>query len=132
MAILIIFDLSYIVRFVFDRYSAKWTGHYTATEVIVLIFTGALVDMLPTSCILFIHSRNFNTTRFRVTGSEGANTSTDRDDFSSHIDCDLIESTNEDDDIDSIKNDGSDGAKNSEKIVKTKLITSQSLYENKG
>ena len=73
--------------------------------------------MIPTSFILFIHSRNFKTIRLRVEndGSQGSNTSIEGDDFSSHIDCDLIESTNEDGDKHSSSNDSFDGIKSSEK-----------------
>ena len=73
--------------------------------------------MIPVSIILFVHSRNFKTIRLRVENgrSEGGDFSTDRDDLSSHIDINLIESTNEDGDIDSVKNDRFDEIKSSEK-----------------
>ena len=72
--------------------------------------------MIPVSIILYIHSRNFKTIHLRGKndGSEGGDSSTDRDDFSSHIDVNLIVSTKEDGEIDSITNDSFDEIKSSE------------------
>ena len=61
--ILISFDLSFILRFCSDRYLNKVEQHYMA-NVIFIILSGPIFDILPVSLILLIHSSNFKTIQF--------------------------------------------------------------------
>ena len=59
IALLLGYDVSYIVRFI---YSALYPSmSYTVLFQFSDIFTGFILDLLPLSLILAIHSKNFST-----------------------------------------------------------------------
>ena len=67
MTILIIFNLTYISRGIFDHvFSAKeGIANYTLQDALFLVY-GAYLDLIPIVLVLIIHSRNFKTIKFDV------------------------------------------------------------------
>ena len=64
IAILCIFDISFMLRLGFDIWLSNNLSKQTFAIAIMAIFTGAVFDVFPICCILFIHSRNFKTIQF--------------------------------------------------------------------
>ena len=64
IVIFIIFDLSYILRFVYDRLFYKYLKHSGDINSMSWIISGILnaivFDFIPIALILFIHTRNMS------------------------------------------------------------------------
>ena len=74
MTILIIFNLTYITRGIFDHVFAAKEGiaNYTLQDALLLIY-GAYLDLIPIVLVLIIHSRNFKTIKFDVPTNHQSN-----------------------------------------------------------
>ena len=61
LTILIIFDISFVLRFVTDIFTshASRNFEYDMLPTINAIVTPQVCDLIPICCILYIHSRNF-------------------------------------------------------------------------
>lgn len=65
MTILIIFDLSFILRLITDiAMSSHHLEKLTVGLLVWLVFTGLIFDIIPVGLILLIHSRTFKTIKF--------------------------------------------------------------------
>ena len=64
IAILVIFDISYIIRLIIDKEYLAKAKEDSVFLCMIEVFTGLIGDIIPVSLILFIHTLNFKTIRF--------------------------------------------------------------------
>ena len=72
IAILILFDLSFIIRYIMSKYigqgitaiAEESSDGFQMPVIIMIVFGNLFFDILPISLILFIHSYNFKSIPF--------------------------------------------------------------------